>query len=111
MRPTWDSSFDGLRYPLYHCGGGGRLRSRLLSAEDVKNQANGECQDKLEKASLAMRSKASGGTRQHDQRPILVFDVIYRIRANGVVLTLTPTVYNAATLNLVLSTPLSCCKI
>ena len=34
--------------------------------------------------------KASGGTRPQDQRPITVLDVIYRIWAEGVVLTWTP---------------------
>ena len=35
------------------------------------------------KAYVAMIPKASGGTRPQDQRPITVWDVIYRIWANG----------------------------
>jgi len=42
-------------------------------------------------AFVTMIPKASGGTRPHDQRPITVLDILYRLWAKGIVLTWRPT--------------------
>ena len=58
-------------------------------------QVVGEWPDEVVKSYEAMILKASGGTRPQDQRPITVLDVIYRIWAEGVVLTWTPGLHGA----------------